>query len=172
MQHYFFCHSTGKFPGEDGTSCPSSSNLFLVNGNDLCKWKTAVPELNLLVLKRFRWVFCLIFVFLLLIIVIMFCTELVSSFWSRFLRCYDYCVAYYEVYYFQLPGFVQFWWLKFVLSNKEHVNCKIFSLNVRGIRSCEKRLWRALFINKQRADIIFLQEGALFKTLVEEISPK
>ena len=29
MQHYFFCHSTGKFPGENETSCPSSSNLFL-----------------------------------------------------------------------------------------------------------------------------------------------
>ena len=47
-------HSTGKFPGENETSCPSSSNVFLVNGNDLCKLKTAVPELNLLVLKRFR----------------------------------------------------------------------------------------------------------------------
>ena len=162
MQHYFFGHSTGKFPGVNETSCLSSLNLFLVNGNDLCKWKTAVPELNLLVLKRFRWVFCLIFVFLLLIIVIMFCTELVSSFWSRFLRCYDYCVAYYEVYYFQLPGFVQFWWLKFVLSNKENVNCKILSLNVRGIRSLGTRKALVISLNKQRADIIFFYRKANF----------
>ena len=37
MQHYFLRHSTGKFPGENRILCPSSSNLFLVNGNDLCK---------------------------------------------------------------------------------------------------------------------------------------
>ena len=37
MQHYFLHHSTGKFPGENETSCPFSSNVFLVNVNDLCK---------------------------------------------------------------------------------------------------------------------------------------
>ena len=59
-----------------------------------------------------------------------------------------------------------------MLSNKEKVNFKIISLNVRGIRQREKR--KALFIslNKRIADIIFLQESALFKTLVEELSPK
>ena len=59
-----------------------------------------------------------------------------------------------------------------MLSNKENVNFKIISLNVRGIRQREKR--KALFIslNKRIADIIFLQESALFKTLVEELSPK
>ena len=61
-------------------------------------------ELNLLVLKRFRSVFCSIFVFFLLIIV-MFCTELVSSFWLSFLRWYDYSFAYYEVYYFPAASF-------------------------------------------------------------------
>ena len=73
---------------------------------------------------------------------------------------------------FQLSVFVQFWWLEFVLSNKENVNFNIISLNVRGIRQREKR--KALFIslNKRIADIIFLQESALFKTLVEELSPK
>ena len=77
---------------------------------------------------------------------------------------------------FQLPVFVQFWWLAtieqyWVLSNKENGNFKILSLNVRGIRSREKR--KALFIslNKRIADIIFLQESALFKTLVEEVIP-
>ena len=37
MQHYFLRHSTGKFQGENRILCPSSSNLFLLNGNDLCK---------------------------------------------------------------------------------------------------------------------------------------
>ena len=50
MQHYFLRHSTGKFSGENGTSYSSSSNLFLVNGNDLCIAKTIAPELSLLVL--------------------------------------------------------------------------------------------------------------------------
>ena len=49
--------------------------------------------------------FCSIFVFLLLIIVIMFCTDFVSSFWLSFRRWYDYCVAYYEVYYFAAASF-------------------------------------------------------------------
>ena len=30
----------------------------------------------------------------------MFCTELVGIFWLSFLRWYDYCFAYYGVYYF------------------------------------------------------------------------
>ena len=137
---------------------------FMQMKNRCCWTKFTSPiKVSLSVLFDFR-------VLVTNIIVIMFYTELVSSFRLRFPRWYDYCVSYHEVYYFQLPGFVQFWSLKFVLSNKVNLNFKILSLNVRGIRSCEKR--RALFINKQRADIIFLQEGALFKTLVEEISPK
>ena len=72
---------------------------------DLCKLKTAVPEVNLLVLKWFPYVFYPIFVFLLIIIVIMFCTELVSSVWLSFLRRYDYCFAYYEVHYFPAASF-------------------------------------------------------------------
>ena len=124
--------------------------------------KTAVPELNLLVLKRFRWAFCSIFVFLLLILFTMFCTELVSSFLLSFLRWYDYCFAFYEVSYFPAASFCTVWWLKFVLSNKENVNFIILSLNVRGIRLLEKR--KALFIslNKQRADIIFFYRKANF----------
>ena len=38
MQHYFFSHSTGKFLGENEASCASSSNVFLVHENALCKW--------------------------------------------------------------------------------------------------------------------------------------
>ena len=58
-------------------------------------------QLNLLVLKGFVKSFFRIFVFLLLIIVIVFCIELVSS----FLRWYDYCFAYYEVHYFPATSF-------------------------------------------------------------------
>ena len=49
---------------------------------------------------------------------------------------------------------------------------KILSLKVRGIRSLEKR--KALFIslNKQRADIVFLQESDLFKTRLQRTMSK
>ena len=33
------------------------------------------------------------------------CTDFVSSFWLSFRRWYDYCVAYYEVYYFAAASF-------------------------------------------------------------------
>ena len=51
-------------------------------------------------------------------------------------------------------------------------NFKSLSLNIRGIRSLEKG--KALFIslNKQKADIIFLHERGLFKTLLEELCSK
>ena len=61
---------------------------------------------------------------------------------------------------------------KFVLSKKENGNFKILLLNVRGIRSLEKRKGLFISLNKQRADIIFLRETDLFKTLIEEICPK
>ena len=43
-------------------------------------------------------------------------------------------------------------------SSKENVNFKILSLNVRGIRSPEKRKALFIWLNKQNADIIYLQE--------------
>ena len=41
---------------------------------------------------------------------------------------------------------------------KDNVNFKLLSLNVRGIRSSTKRKALFLWFNKQKADIIFLQE--------------
>ena len=41
---------------------------------------------------------------------------------------------------------------------KDNVNFKILSLNVRGIRSSVKRKALFLWLNKQRANIVFLQE--------------
>ena len=41
---------------------------------------------------------------------------------------------------------------------KDNVNFKLLSLNVRGIRSSIKRKAVFLWLNKQKADIIFLQE--------------
>ena len=41
---------------------------------------------------------------------------------------------------------------------KDNVNFKLLSLNVRGIRSSTKRKAFFLWLNKQKADIIFLQE--------------
>ena len=38
------------------------------------------------------------------------------------------------------------------------MNFKLLSLNVRGIRSLEKRKALFIWLNKQKADIIFLQE--------------
>jgi len=43
-------------------------------------------------------------------------------------------------------------------SKKENVNFKLLSLNVRGIRLLEKRKALFIWLNKQKADIIFLQE--------------
>ena len=43
-------------------------------------------------------------------------------------------------------------------SKKETVNFKLLSFNVRGIRSLEKRKALSIWLNKQKADIIFLQE--------------
>ena len=39
------------------------------------------------------------------------------------------------------------------------VNFKLLSLNIRGIRSSIKRKAMVLWLNKQKADIIFLQEA-------------
>ena len=43
-------------------------------------------------------------------------------------------------------------------SSKENVNFKLLSLNVRGIRSLEIRKALFIWLNKQKADIIYLQE--------------
>ena len=45
-----------------------------------------------------------------------------------------------------------------IASSKENVNFKLLSLNVRGIRSSEKRKALFIWLNKQKADIIYLQE--------------
>ena len=41
---------------------------------------------------------------------------------------------------------------------KKYVKFKLLSLNVRGIRSPEKRKGLFIWLNKQKADIIYLQE--------------
>lgn len=41
---------------------------------------------------------------------------------------------------------------------RHNVNFKLISLNVRGIRSATKRKALLLWLNKQKADIVFLQE--------------
>ena len=120
MQHYFFSHSTGKFLGENEASCASSSNVFLVHENALCKWtKFTCPKKVSLSLF-----FDLCFVL---------------SLWAVFLDGMTTVLHIMKCIIFQLQVFVQFWWLEFVLSKKENVNFNFFSLNVRGIRSLETR---------------------------------
>ena len=73
---------------------------------------------------------------------------------------------------FQLPVFVQIWWLNFVLSNKENVIKKFLHLMFVELDRLRKQKLCFFPLNKQRVDIIILQESDLFKTLVEEIFPK
>ena len=43
-------------------------------------------------------------------------------------------------------------------NNKEYTDFKLLSLNVRGIRSATKRKALFMWLEEQKADIIFLQE--------------
>ena len=50
-------------------------------------------------------------------------------------------------------------------SSKENVNFRIHSLNVRGIRSPEKRKASFIWLTKQKADIISFKKHTVQKTL-------
>ena len=49
-------------------------------------------------------------------------------------------------------------WLRCSFFTKDNVDFKLISLDVRGIRSATKRKALLLWLNKQKADIVFLQE--------------
>ena len=53
---------------------------------------------------------------------------------------------------------IHFWILTMFFVTKDNVDFKLISLNVQGIRSATKRKAVLLWLNKQKADIVFLQE--------------
>ena len=53
---------------------------------------------------------------------------------------------------------IHFWMVTIFFFTKDNVDFKLISLNVRGIRSATKRKALLLWLNKQKADVVFLQE--------------